>query len=399
MDLSLFTADSPGELLRITGSDAVTGSWEHRAFLVSELPSSEPSLSGETYRHIAAAGRQVSSLNAVASRLPDPTLLRRPSLRQEAQATSQLEGTTVPLSDVLMADAEHPTSHELQEILNYETMAEHAFAWVSDGRPLTVGLLEDLQGDLMRHTRLEHESGHLREGQVIIGRRPEVPARLPRAHQARFIPAPPGDQLRARLQQLVEWMNVSHDGEIDPIVVAGMSHYQFEALHPFRDGNGRLGRLLIILCLMQQGQLNEPSLTVSPWFERNRQPYYDALLGVSTRGDWDGYINFFARGIEASASSTLRSMLDLLEVQQLLHARWAQSSLRAQSGPQLIDYAVSHPSFSRRDVEQDLGVSYARARTLIAQLVELGILAEYIRPDGSASGRFYAPMARDVLLS
>lgn len=399
MDLTLFTENSPGELLRITGSDAVSGSWEHRAFLVNELPAIEPPLSGETYRRVAAAGRQISTLNAVASRLPDPTLLRRPSLRQEAQATSQLEGTTAPLSDVLMADAEHPTSHELQEILNYETMAERAFAWVGDQRPLTVGLLEDLQGELMRHTRLEHESGRLRDGQVIIGRRPDASSRLPLAHQARFIPAPPGDQLRARLQHLLEWMNVSHDGEIDPIVVAAMSHYQFEALHPFRDGNGRLGRLLIILCLMQQGQLSEPSLTVSSWFEHNRQPYYDALLRVSTHGDWDSYIGFFARGIEASASATLRDMEDLLQVQQQLHAQWAQSSLRAQSGAQLIDYAVAHPSFSRREVEADLGVSYGRARTLIAQLVELGILAEYIRPDGSASGRFYAPMARDVLLS
>lgn len=127
-------------------------------------------------------------------------------------------------------------------------------------------------------------------------------------------------------------MNVSHEGEIDPIVVATMSHDQFEALHPFRDGNGRLGQLLILLCLLQQGQLSEPSLTVSSWFEDNRQPYYDALLGVSTHGDWDSYIGFFTRSIEASASATLRDMENLLQVQQQLHAQWAQSSLRAQSG-------------------------------------------------------------------
>lgn len=399
MDLSLFSEKSPGQLIRISGADERHGTWEHFAFLVDDLPNSEPQLDGDTHRQVTAAARALATLNALSSHLPDPTLLRRPTLRREAQATSQLEGTTAPLEDVLMADADNPSSHELQEILNYEVMAEHAFDWVQEGRPITVGLLEDLQGSLMRNTRLEHESGRLRNTQVVIGKRLDADPREPRARQARFIPAPPGDQLRSRLEYLVDWMNSDHHGTIEPIIAAAMAHYQFEVIHPFRDGNGRLGRLLIVLSMMQQGLLDEPSFTVSQWLEQRRQTYYDALLGVSTEGNWNQYIRFFAQSIEASATSTHSHMLELINVKELLLTRLSDSPLRAATATKAIEFAVGNPSFTRQDLQKELSVTYARAHGLVAQLVELGILAEYIRPDGSASGRFYAPMAREVLLS
>ena len=161
-----------GQLVSISGSDPRHGSWEHQAFVPVALAETEPELAGATYRAVAAAGRALAALDATARRLPNPYLLRAPSLRREAQATSALEGTYAPLAEVLTADDESPTTTQMREILNYVAMANLGFDWVHEGRPLTLGLLEDLQGRLMRGTAREGESGRLRTGQVVIGRTP-----------------------------------------------------------------------------------------------------------------------------------------------------------------------------------------------------------------------------------
>jgi len=121
--------------------------------------------------------------------------------------------------------------------------------------------------------------------------------------------------LEARLRDLVAWMHADHSGSIDPVVAAAMGHYEFEALHPFHDGNGRLGRLLIVLQLYSAGVLTEPTLSVSPWFEARRQEYYNALLRVSTDGDWSTWIEFFALGLAESAEAARTRMLALAAVQ------------------------------------------------------------------------------------
>lgn len=131
-------------------------------------------MTGATYRSIAQARAALAALDATARRLPNPYLLRTPVLRREAQSTSALEGTYAPLDDVLAADEDAPSTPQMTEILNYVAMADQGFAWVQEGRPLTVGLIEDLQGRLMRGTPLEPESGHLRTTQVVIGRRDEA---------------------------------------------------------------------------------------------------------------------------------------------------------------------------------------------------------------------------------
>ena len=243
-----------GELVEISGSDPYLGDWRHSAFIPAPLGRDEPLLAGATHRVVAAVGRALAALDATARRLPNPYLLRAPSLRREAQSTSALEGTYAPLGEVLTADDDAPASAEMTEILNYVGMAQLGFDWMREGRPLTLGLIEDLQGRLMRGTPLERESGRLREGQVVIGRR-DVAGAGPWAtpvEAARFVPAPPGDQLRAGVTALVNWLGADHAERIDPVVVAGMAHYQFETLHPFRDGNGRIGRYLIVLTKFQR---------------------------------------------------------------------------------------------------------------------------------------------------
>jgi len=154
--------------------------------------------------------------------LPNPTLLRLPTLQREAQSTSALEGTYAPLADVLVADEDEPSTPELVEILNYVRAANHGFNWVGEGRPLSMALLTELQGLLMRGTPLDSESGRLRQTQVVIGRRPDAPPSVFPVLQARFVPSPPGSDLQAGLQQLVDWMRVDHRDQIDPVVAAAM---------------------------------------------------------------------------------------------------------------------------------------------------------------------------------
>ncbi|CED91926.1 Fic protein [Actinomyces succiniciruminis] len=397
VDLEMFKHSSMGELVDIAGSDALLGDWRHKAFIPASLGAHEPELTGATYRSIAQARAALAALDATARRLPNPYLLRTPVLRREAQSTSALEGTYAPLDDVLTADEDAPSTPQMTEILNYVAMADQGFAWVQEGRPLTVGLIEDLQGRLMRGTPLEPESGHLRTTQVVIGRRDEAAEGMVPIHASRFVPVPPGDQLRDGVTALVDWLRQDHAGAIDPVVVAGMAHYQFETLHPFRDGNGRLGRYLIVLTLLSLGVLSEPTLTVSPWFEARRSHYYDALLGVSTNGDWDTFLSFFASGLAAAATSTQKQMETLTQVQDELKQVIHSSSLRSARAADLVDLAVSTPSFTVRTVAQRLGLSYGRANGLVGQLVDLGVLRT-LNPDAQPR-RFTAPRVLTVLLA
>lgn len=354
-----------------------------------------PALSGATYLRVADARAALAALDSTGQHLPDPTLLRSPTLRAEAQSTSALEGTYAPLDEVLVADEDEPGSVDLREILNYVRMAAYGFAWFGEGRPVSTSLLCELNALLMRGMPLAEVSGRLRDEQVVIGRRSGADLAGFAVHAARFVPAPPGAPLRTGLGDLVDWLRTDHVGRIDPVVAASMAHYQFEALHPFRDGNGRLGRLLVVLHLQRTGVLQEPTLTVSPWFEARRAEYYDRLLAVSTDGDWDAFVGFFATGLQAAAELTRRQMVALVTVQSELKDVVRSSTLRADSAQALVDLAVAHPTFTVRRVEADLGLSYGRANKLVGQLVDLGVLAA-VDPD-AYKRRFYAPRVLDVL--
>lgn len=399
MDLQRFSDASPGTLVPISGTDSEKGEWRHFAFVPHPLQQESPTLSGATYRTVANARAALAALDSTARRLPNPKLFRRPSIQAEAQSTSALEGTYAPLAEVLTADKERPPSQDLREIVNYIRMADAAFQWVEDERPLTVSMLSELQATLVRGTRSANKSsGSVRDHLVVVGRRDGVDFDALPVHAARFVPSPPGNDLRASLQDLLDWM--AHPGgaeEIDPVVAAAMAHYQFETLHPFNDGNGRIGRLLIVVQLRQSGVLLEPTLTVSPWFESRRSEYYDRLLAVSTDAAWDPYVRFFAKGLEASAKTTHARMIALVQVQSEMKETVRGSKLRADTAHALVDFAVANVSFTVRDVEHELGVSYGRANGLVNQLVQLKIL-EYFGDNQDGSRRFYAPQVYRVLV-
>jgi Fic family protein len=209
------------------------------------------------------------------------------------------------------------------------------------------------------------------------------------------VPPPPGPELERHVESLVEWIVSDHD-DIDPLIAAALAHYQFETLHPFTDGNGRIGRLLIVLQLTASGVLTEPTLTVSPWFEARRADYYDRLLAVSETGDWDSWIRFFADGLSSSASATEQQLMDLLDVQKALKAKVRAAGLRAETAMLLVDYALAQPIFTVRQVQRRLGVTYARANGLVRQMINAGVLEQH---DTTVYDRkFAAPEVLRVLL-
>jgi len=392
----MFENSAAGTLVPISGTDPRAGEWTHQAFVPAPLADTAPWLSPGTHLRVANARAALAALDSTARQLPNPKLLRRPSLRREAQSTSALEGTYEPLRAVLTADDEAPTSLAMREVLNFVSMADHAFEWVESGRPLSVTMLSELQRTLVRGTPAEGpSSGRIRQIQVVIGqRRTAAVGELP-VKAARFVPSPPGTDLEARVHDLVRWMGRDYRTLIDPVVASALAHYQFETLHPFPDGNGRIGRLLIILQLFMDGTLSEPTLTVSPWFEDRRAEYYDRLFAVSSQGDWDNWVSFFAQGLEESAVVTRRQMLELVAAQAHLKDTIRASKLRADTAHALVDYAVAHTTFTVRQVERDLGVSYGRANRLVSDLVNLRVLAE---AGDTYRRRFFAPAVLQVLL-
>jgi Fic family protein len=391
--LEAFASASPGALVAVHGVHPRFGEWSHKAFVPDPLGDHTPALSPRTFNAVASARAALAGLDASARRLPNPALLRGPTLRREAQSTSALEGTYAAMRDVLAAEEdEEQQDASLNEVMNYVRVAEHAFTWLADGRTISVGLLEELQGRLVRGTPADGpQAGRVRDVQVVIGANPGA-----HVQDARFVPRPPGPELDAQVRDLLGWMGSDHDGQLDPVVAAGMAHYQFETLHPFNDGNGRLGRLLVVLHLMQSKVLSEPTLTVSPWFEARRADYYEGLLGVSTRGDWDSWIRLFADGLAQSAHDTETSLHDLLAVQEQLRSRVRNARLRAENAMIVVDFALAQPIFTVRAVERRLGVTYARANQLVGQLVDAGVLRQY--DEAVYDRRFTAPDVLAVLL-
>ncbi len=307
-------------------------------------------------------------------------------------STSALEGTYAPFADVLAADRdddEHLTPN-LHEILNFETAAELAFGWPED-RPLTIGLLGELQGALVTGTDGElGDVGGLRDRTVVIG----APGR--RLEDARFVPPPPGDQLRSGVEELLSWAN---DPPGFPTVVqAGMTHYQFECLHPFSDGNGRIGRLLVIVQLLRGAVIHEPLLVVSPWFEARREHYQDALLKLSCSGDWDGWIAFFAEGVAASAAESQATVERLMELQGELRRR-VQAAGKRGVAERLAGDLVGQPYVSRPDVARRYEVSGQGATNALRTLEALGILEGTTLRTSRGAQTYRAPLVLEAFFS
>ena len=385
MDLALFGSSPVGVLVPIRGRDArYADPYDHKAFLPHPLPG-RVDLEQETYRGVTAATAAVARLDQAAVGLPNPMLLARPAIRREAVSTSALEGTYAALDDVLEADllAAGEMSPSVAEVVNYVRAAEMAFDAIRD-RPITIGLLRQLQKVLMRGTRGETaDAGNVRSIQVFIG------LTSGRVNEARFVPPPPGDQLQAGFEAWETWINSRDD--LPVIVQMALGHYQFETLHPFNDGNGRLGRLVCVLQLAAAGELRVPVLDLSPWLEVRRQEYQDHLLRVSMTGTFDPWIRFFAEGVRAQAVGALERVDALLDWKERTLGRLGEAKLRGVAA-KIVEDLIGYPMITPTSAAEMYGVSYPAANTAIRRLQQLGVLQERT---GRRYGRVFA--ARDVL--
>lgn len=367
MDIATLERSPIGSLIPIFGPDPATHEMvEGKAFLPEALPR-ELVFSTETWNVVNSATAALARLDGAARLIPEPSLLRRPTLRREAQSTSALEGTYAPFAEVLAAEGDdlRQLTAEVREVLNFERMAELAFSWPED-RALTIGMLGDLQKTLVRGTGGElSDAGQLRDRIVVIG--------SPGAgfDEARFVPPPPGDQLRAGVEELLAW--IASPPNLPTVVLAAFAHYQFESLHPYSDGNGRLGRLLVIVQLLRGAVIREPLLVVSPWFEKRRDQYQNELMRLSCSGDWDRWVSFFAEGVAASALDSQQKVEGLVELQEQLRRRVQDANKRG-SAERLAADLVGRPYVDRPWVAKRLGLTGQGAQNAINTLLALGIL-------------------------
>ena len=345
----------------------------YRAFLPAPLPPSPPvALDGELHALLSRADRALGRLDGSVTTLPNPDFLVFMYVRKEAVLSSQIEGTQSSLQDVLAAETELFDPGELprdvDEVINYIAAMKHGLARLAE-LPVSVRLIREIHERLlqgMRGSRLT--PGELRRSQNWIG-----PAGGTIA-DATFVPPPPGDVP----QSLGDLEAFLHATDALPLLVRiGLAHAQFETIHPFLDGNGRVGRLLITFLLTERGALHKPVLYLSHWFKRHRQEYYDRLQGVRDRGDWEGWIAFFLRGVEQvsnEATETARRVLDLRERHR---AAITDRLGRAAGNGHRVHEALFHrPIVTVGTVQELTGLSFAPANELVKRLVGVGVLRE-----------------------
>ena len=371
-----------GDVVPISGHDARFGEdYEVEAFIPRDLPD-HVDLPGSTWMAVTDAASELARLDAAASLIPRPQLIARIATRREAIGTSALEGTYANLSDLLTAEVlPHPEQEtnvapNVREVMNYTRAADMAYTWIAD-RPITLGLISAMQAEIVRGTSSDGtEAGALRESQVFIG------ARNRRITEARFVPPPPGDQLRARCEHWVQWLTApAPAAHIQLIARIAMAHYQFETLHPFVDGNGRLGRLVAVLQMLREGALRSPVLAVSPWLEERADEYRNHLLAVSRSGDWAPWIDFFAKAVSAESRSSHDRIMRLLALREEIGEAVRSALPRARLAVEIADDLIAFPILSVSAARRRYGRSNQANRNAVSSLVALGILEPY----GSAS--------------
>ena len=256
--------------------------------------------------------------------------------------------------------------------MNYARAADTAYSWITD-RPITLGLISALQAQIVGGTSSDGpEAGALRETQVFIG------AKNRPVGEARFVPPPPGDQLRAMCERWIEWLTAPEPAaQIQLIARIAMAHYQFETLHPFTDGNGRLGRLVAVLQMLREGALRSPVLAVSPWLGERADEYRDHLLAVSKSGDWAPWIEFFAHAVRAESRSGHDRIMRLLAVREEIGETVRSALPRARLAVEIADDLIAFPILSVSDAHRRYGRSNQANRNAVSSLVELGILEPY----------------------
>lgn len=343
----------------------------YRAFIPAPLPPDPPiNMDEELIKLLSDADRCLGRLDGATSVLPNPDLFVAMYIRQEAVLSSQIEGTQSTLEDVLQFEIDaqgEEVPKDVTEVVNYIEAMNYGLQRLEE-LPLCLRLIKEIHGVLLEGVRGgDRTPGEFRKSQNWIG---ETGCNL---NNASFIP-PPVPEMHQALDNLEKFM---HQGINLPVLIqCGLIHAQFETIHPFLDGNGRVGRLLITFLLCQRGILTKPLLYLSYYLKAHRLEYYDRLMAIRTNGDWEGWLKFFLKGVcevSKSATKTARSILDLRE-----NSRYDLGTQTVGSNYALIllDLLFKQPIINIRFIEQQLKCSYKTAGKLVDQFVELGLLQE-----------------------
>jgi Fic family protein len=328
---------------------------------------------------LSAADHRLGRLDGVAATLPNPDLFVAMFVHKEAVLSSQIEGTQASLDDVLEFEAGAASADmpgDVGEAVNYVAAMNHGLKLVND-LPLSLRLIKEIHKRLLEGVRgAEKEPGEFRRSQNWVG---PMGTSLT---EAMYVP-PAVDDMKRAMGDLEGFL---HDRRpLPPLVKCGLVHSQFETIHPFLEGNGRVGRLLITFLLCQQGILERPLLYLSYFFKRNRTEYYDRLQAVRDRGDWEGWMKFFLRGVievSSESASTVREILAL----RATHSEHLQKNLRSANSLRLLDRLYDRPITTVSDVAAHLGLTFNGANTLVSKFCDLGLLTETTR--GARRRRF-----------
>ena len=378
-----FDANAPGNLVAI-------GSGMH-AFIPHPLPPKYVR-SDATNRAAEDAVNAIGELRGMttgsASFIGTDNFIR-PLLGREAVLSSKIEGTVATLQDLFRYEASpnrHNFPDDIQEVVNYGSAVNLGLDAIKDVPQITAHLIRSLHQKLMTDVRGgEAEPGNFRNRQVFIGS-----PTASELQKARFIPPPPLE-VPLLMDSLLQYINGA--GQHSRLESIALAHYQFETIHPFLDGNGRIGRLLITLMLGTTGLLSKPLLHLSAFFESDRREYYDRLLGVSQRGDWDGWLRYFFRGAALAASDVQTRIARATAMRaEILNRLRAKSSRLSIAAPDLLDEIFRNPYISVAKAARAIGRTAPATQKLLDLFVSAGIVAT-----ASAGQRNRLYVAKDIL--
>lgn len=361
----------------------VVGDEKVKAFIPHPLPPGNPPLviDGRLADLHASAMAAIGQLAVAGDMVPSADWFLYGFVRKEAVISSQIEGTQATLMDVLTYEATNKADRpaDVEEVCNYVEALAYARTEMAKpkGLPLSTRLLREVHRRLMRGTRgAEKQPGTIRTTQNWVGGS--------RPGNARFVP-PPHDALPEAMTELERWIH--REASLAPLVRAGLAHVQFETIHPFLDGNGRVGRLLVTLLVEHWGLLRSPLLYLSLAFKRHREKYYDSLMAVRTKGDWEGWTEFFLESVRESATDGVRTAKGLHSLLGRDRGRVVSHRAATITAVRLFDLLPEHPIITLPSARKLLKTTKPTAGKAIEALRQVGVLHE---TTGRRRDRVYA---------
>lgn len=358
----------------------LSGEMAYRSFRPAPLPPDPPiEMTGDLVSKLIEANKKLAILDGLSSRIPNMDLFVSMYVRKEALLSSQIEGTQCTLDDILNPLLEENTNRNVSDVVNYIKATEFALARLQE-LPLCNRLIRETHAVLMEGVRgQEKNPGEFRYSQNWIGGQGST------IRNARYIPPNP-DDMQIAMSDLEKYMN--SEDTLDPLMQAALIHYQFETTHPFLDGNGRVGRLLITLFLMEKKILSRPALYISYFLKLNRVEYYDRMTQVRKDGDYEQWIRFFLEALAQSADDALQTIDKLTALQKESLQRLADLPKRQMANAQkLFDYIEKNPILEIRKTASALELSYNTVSKFVSLFVDKGILQ---KTDQSGKAKVYS---------